>query len=65
MSKATEMRQELGMPEIEEIMTDNELLRDALEMRVDKLEENMKILERIVDLMNITNNEKEKKWWRF
>lgn len=65
MSKATEMRQELGMSEIEEIMTDNELLRDALEMRVDKLEENMKILERIVDLMNITNNEKEKKWWRF
>jgi hypothetical protein len=60
MGKAAEMRQEMGLPEIKEIVTDNELLRDALEMRVDKLEENMKILERIVDLMN----ERKKKWWQ-
>ncbi len=61
MSKAKEMRQELGLPEIKEMVTDNELLRDAIEMRLDKLEENMKLIERVVDLMN---ERKEKKWWQ-
>jgi predicted DNA-binding protein YlxM (UPF0122 family) len=61
MSKAKEMREELGLPEIKEIVTDNELLRDAIEMRVDKLEENMKLIEKVVDLMN---ERKEKKWWQ-
>jgi len=59
--KAKEMREELGLPEIKEIVTDNELLRDAIEMRVDKLEENMKLIEKVVDLMN---ERKEKKWWQ-
>jgi hypothetical protein len=62
MGKAKEMRQELGLPEIKEMVTDNELLRDAIEMRLDKLEENMKLIERVVDLMNERN--KEKKWWQ-
>ena len=62
MGKAAEMRQEMGLPEIKEIVTDNELLRDAIEMRLDKLEENMKLLERVIDLMN---DRKEKKWWQF
>ena len=61
MSKAKEMRQELGLSEIKEMVTDNELLRDAIEMRLDKLEENMKLLERVIDLMN---EKKEKKWWQ-
>lgn len=61
MAKAKEMREELGLPEIKEIVTDNELLRDAIEMRVDKLEENMKLIEKVVDLMN---ERKEKKWWQ-
>jgi len=61
MAKAKEMREELGLPEIKEMVTDNELLRDAIEMRVDKLEENMKLLERVIDLMN---ERKEKKWWQ-
>ena len=30
-------------------------------MRVDKLEENMKLIEKVVDLMN---ERKEKKWWQ-
>ena len=60
MSKAKEMRQELGLSEIKEMVTDNELLRDAIEMRLDKLEENMKTLENIVNLMS----KKEKKWWQ-
>jgi 3-dehydroquinate dehydratase len=42
------------------MVTDNELLRDAIEMRLDKLEENMKLLENIVNLMS----KKEKKWWQ-
>ncbi len=61
MAKAKEMREELGLPEIKEMVTDNELLRDAIEMRVDKLEENMKLIEKVVDLMN---ERKEKKWWQ-
>ena len=61
MSKAKEMREELGLPEIKEMVTDNELLRDAIEMRLDKLEENMKLIEKVVDLMN---ERKEKKWWQ-
>ena len=65
MSKAAEIRQEMGLPEIKEIVTDNELLRDAIEMRLDKLEENMRLLERVVDLMNEKKAEKkEKKWWQ-
>tara|TARA_R100000951_G_scaffold17399_2_gene13851 strand:- start:4614 stop:5024 length:411 start_codon:yes stop_codon:yes gene_type:complete len=60
-SKAKEMREELGLSEIKEIVTDNELLRDAIEMRLDKLEENMKLIEKVVDLMN---DRKEKKWWQ-
>ena len=59
--KAEEMREELGLSEIEDMVTDNELLRDAIEMRLDKLEENMKLLERVIDLMN---EKKEKKWWQ-
>tara|TARA_R100001198_G_C5165125_1_gene168532 strand:- start:101 stop:520 length:420 start_codon:yes stop_codon:yes gene_type:complete len=62
MEKATEMREELGMSEIKEIVTDNELLRDAIEMRLDRLEENMKLIEKVVDLMN--DRKKEKKWWQ-
>jgi hypothetical protein len=31
-------------------------------MRLDKLEENMKLLERVIDLMN--EKKKEKKWWQ-
>ena len=62
MSKAKEMRQELGLSEIKDMVTDNELLRDAIEMRLDKLEENMKLLERVIDLMN--EKKKEKKWWQ-
>ena len=61
MDKAIEIREELGMSEIKEIVTDNELLRDAIEMRLDKLEENMKLIEKLVDLMN---EKKEKKWWQ-
>jgi hypothetical protein len=61
MSKAKEMREELGLSEIKEMVTDNELLRDAIEMRLDKLEENMKLIEKVVDLMN---ERKEKKWWQ-
>ena len=61
MSKAKEMREELGLSEIKDMVTDNELLRDAIEMRLDKLEENMKTLENIVNLMN---ERKEKKWWQ-
>jgi hypothetical protein len=60
MSKAKEMREELGLSEIKDMVTDNELLRDAIEMRLDKLEENMKLLENIVNLMS----KKEKKWWQ-
>ena len=60
MSKAKEMREELGLSEIKEMVTDNELLRDAIEMRLDKLEENMKLIEKLVDLMN----ERKKKWWQ-
>ena len=62
MSKAKEMREELGLSEIKDMVTDNELLRDAIEMRLDKLEENMKLLERVIDLMN--EKKKEKKWWQ-
>lgn len=58
--KAKEMREELGLSEIKEMVTDNELLRDAIEMRLDKLEDNMKTLENIVNLMS----KKEKKWWQ-
>ena len=58
--KAKEMREELGLSEIKEMVTDNELLRDAIEMRLDKLEENMKLLENIINLMS----KKEKKWWQ-
>jgi hypothetical protein len=58
--KAEEMREELGLSEIKNMVTDNELLRDAIEMRLDKLEENMKLLENIVNLMS----KKEKKWWQ-
>jgi hypothetical protein len=61
--KAKEMREELGLSEIKDMVTDNELLRDAIEMRLDKLEENMKLIEKVVDLMNERN--KEKKWWQF
>tara|TARA_R110002012_G_scaffold130380_1_gene282850 strand:- start:641 stop:1057 length:417 start_codon:yes stop_codon:yes gene_type:complete len=61
MDKAIQIREELGMSEIKEIVTDNELLRDAIEMRLDKLEENMKLIEKLVDLMN---EKKEKKWWQ-
>lgn len=61
MSKAKEMREELGLSEIKDIVTDNELLRDAIEMRLDKLEENMKLIEKVVDLMN---ERKDKKWWQ-
>tara|TARA_R110002020_G_scaffold82719_4_gene205137 strand:+ start:1210 stop:1638 length:429 start_codon:yes stop_codon:yes gene_type:complete len=65
MSKAAEIREEMGLPEIKEIVTDNELLRDAIEMRLDKLEENMKLIEKVVDLMNDRKAEKkEKKWWQ-
>jgi hypothetical protein len=60
MAKAKEMREELGLSEIKEMVTDNELLRDAIEMRLDKLEENMKLIEKVVDLMN----ERKKKWWQ-
>ena len=62
MSKAKEMREELGLSEIKEIVTDNELLRDAIEMRLDKLEENMKLLETVMDVMN--DRRKEKRWWQ-
>ena len=58
--KAEEMREELGLSEIKDMVTDNELLRDAIEMRLDKLEENMKLIEKVVDLMN----ERKKKWWQ-
>ena len=57
LGKAEEVREELGLSEIKNMVTDNELLRDAIEMRLDKLEENMKTLENIVNLMS----KKEKK----
>ena len=54
-------RHDSSIENLYEMVGDNELLRDAIEMRVDKLEQNVKILESIYELLK---QKKEKKWWQ-
>mgnify|MGYP003142079186 CR=1 FL=1 len=44
-----------------EMVGENELLRDAIEMRVDKLEQDVRMLQSIYELLK---QKKEKKWWQ-
>ena len=52
-------RHDSSIENLYEMVGDNELLRDAIEMRVDKLEQNVKILQSIYELLK---QKKEKKW---
>jgi len=54
-------RHDSSIENLYEMVGDNELLRDAIEMRVDKLEQNVKILQSIYELLK---QKKEKKWWQ-
>jgi len=54
-------RHDSSIDNLYEMVGDNELLRDAIEMRVDKLEQNVKMLESIYELLK---QKKEKKWWQ-
>lgn len=54
-------RHDSSIENLYEMVGDNELLRDAIEMRVDKLEQNVKMLESIYELLK---QKKEKKWWQ-
>ena len=52
---------ESNIENLYEMFGENELLRDAIEMRVDKLEKNVKMLQTIYELLK---QKKEKKWWQ-
>lgn len=52
---------ESNIENLYEMFGENELLRDAIEMRVDKLEQDVKILQSIYELLK---QKKEKKWWQ-
>lgn len=54
-------KQESSIENLYEMVGDNELLRDAIEMRVDKLEQDVRMLQSIYELLK---QKKEKKWWQ-
>lgn len=54
-------RHDSSIENLYEMVGDNELLRDAIEMRVDKLEQDVRMLQSIYELLK---QKKEKKWWQ-
>ena len=54
-------RHDSSIENLYEMVGDNELLRDAIEVRVDKLEQDVRMLQSIYELLK---QKKEKKWWQ-